>query len=96
MQHSRNSICSSRYPIVAAAATLVAAADTLSWASLVELKATAEESYVKPVRMKNGVSFFNIFVTPTAMAKLKQDSDFLANIRNSMPRSSIPAIVAIS
>ncbi len=63
-------------------------ADKASWKMLVQVKAEAEERYVKPIRMKNGVSFYNIFVTPTAMADLKQDPDFLANIRNSMPRSS--------
>lgn len=73
--------------LVAGDTTAVVADDTPSWAMLVEAKAKAEESYVKPIRMENGVSFFNVFITPTGMAKLKQDSDFLANIRNSAPRS---------
>ena len=63
------------------------ATDLPSWKMLVQIKAVAEESYVKPIRMANGVSFYNIFITPTAMALLKQDSDFLANIRNAAPRS---------
>lgn len=66
----------------AGSTSAVAADDTLSWAALVELKAVAEESYIKPIRMNGGVSFYNIFVTPTTMAKLKQDADFLANLRN--------------
>lgn len=63
-------------------------ADTPSWKALVEAKATAEESLIRPIRMNDGVSFYNVFLTPTAMAKLKQDSDFLANIRNAAPRSN--------
>lgn len=72
----------------AANTAAVDSADTPSWKMLVELKAQAEEMYVKPIRTDGGVSFFNIFMTPTAMSKLKQDSDFLANIRNSAPRSN--------
>lgn len=66
----------------------IAVADTPSWKMLVELKAMAEESYVKPLRTDNGVAMYNIFMTPTAMARLKQDTDFLANIRNAAPRSN--------
>lgn len=65
----------------------ITAADTLSWASLIELKAVAQERFVKPIRMNNGVEYYNIFVTPTCMSKLKQDPDFLANIRNTAPRT---------
>lgn len=66
----------------------VAAADTPSWKMLIEAKAAAEESYIRPMSMKDGVSFYNVFMTPTAMSKLKQDADFLANIRNAAPRSN--------
>lgn len=66
----------------------IAAADTPSWKMLVELKALAEESFVKPIRMDGGVSVYNVFMTPTALSVLKQDTDFLANIRNSAPRSN--------
>ncbi len=66
----------------------VATADTPSWKMLVEMKALAEESFVKPIRMNNGVAVYNIFMTPTAMSRLKQDADFLANIRNAAPRSN--------
>lgn len=72
----------------AGATASVAATDTPTWAMLVEIKAVAEESYIKPIRMKDGVSFYHVFMTPTALAKLKQDTDFLANIRNAAPRSN--------
>lgn len=66
----------------------VTAADRLTWSALVQLKAQAEERYVKPVRMKNGVSFYNVFVTPTVMSQLLQDADFKANLRDAAPRSN--------
>lgn len=64
----------------------VAAADTPSWAMLVELKAYAKDHYIRPIRTVNGVEFFHVFMTPQGMAKLKQDSDFLANLRSAGPR----------
>lgn len=64
----------------------IVGADYLSWATLIELKAQAQERFVKPIRMNNGVEYYNIFVTPTTMSKLKQDPDFLANIRSAGPR----------
>lgn len=72
----------------AANTAAVATDDTPSWKMLVELKAFAEESFIKPIRTNNGVAMYHIFMTPTAMAKLKMETDFIANIRNAMPRSS--------
>lgn len=74
--------------LVAGDTAAVAATDTITWDSLVKLKAEAEERYVKPVRMKDGVSFYNVFVTPTAMSQLLLDDDFKANLRNAAPRSN--------
>ena len=74
--------------LMAADTSAVDTPDTPSWKMLVEMKALAEESFVKPIRMENGVSVYHVFLTPTAMSRLKQDTDFLANIRNAAPRSS--------
>ena len=68
-------------------ATIVAA-DTPSWAMLVELKAYAEENYIKPIRTVDGVEFFNVFMTPKGIAKLLQDTDFLQNLRDAHPRTT--------
>lgn len=73
--------------LVAGDTTAVATGDTPSWAMLVELKAYAEDHHLKPIRM-DGEEFYAVFMTPKGMAKLKQDSDFLANLRNAMPRST--------
>ncbi len=66
----------------------VAADDTLSWAALVEAKALAKERYLKPARTTDGVEMYHVFVTPTAMAKLKRDSDFKSNLQYAERRSS--------
>lgn len=63
-------------------------ADTLSWEMLLDLRAVAEEDYLKPVRMESGVNVYHVFVTPTAMKSLKKDDDFKANLRNAAPRSN--------
>lgn len=55
----------------------IAAADTPSWKMLVQLKAQAVESYIKPLRGENGVQGYNVFMSPKGIAALKQDSDFL-------------------
>jgi len=65
----------------------VAAADTLSWNAIVDLKAYAKEQYVRPIRMDGGIEVFHMFVTPSQMRDLKQDSDYLDAVRNAMPRS---------
>jgi len=68
------------------ATSAVTAADTPTYNMFVQLKAYAKEAYVRGVREK-GEETFHAFLSPTAMAKLKLDPDFLANVRNAMPRS---------
>jgi N4-gp56 family major capsid protein len=63
-------------------------ADTLNWEMLIQMRAAAEEDYLKPVRMEDGVNIYHVFTTPTAMAHLKRDQDFKENLRSAMPRSN--------
>jgi len=65
----------------------LAIADTPTWEMFVELKAFAKNNYVRPIRTKDGIEFYHAFVTPDAMAKLKQDSTYLAAVKDAMPRS---------
>ena len=60
----------------------VAAADTPSWAMMVELKALAKDKYVRGIKGPGGQEFFHVFMCPQGMAKLRQDPDYLANVRN--------------
>jgi hypothetical protein len=50
------------------------------------LKAYAKEQYIRPIRANNGIEFYHIFMTPSGMAKLRQDTDYLANVRNAGAR----------
>lgn len=64
----------------------VDAADTPSWAMLVELKARAVNEYIRPIRTDDGVEVYNVFMTPDGIAKLKQESQFLAAWREAQKR----------
>ena len=57
-----------------------------SWETLIQLKAFAKDSYIRGIRAGNGEEMYHVFVTPSVMAKLKMDSNYLAAARNAMPR----------
>ena len=62
--------------------TAITANDTIGYKALVQAKAYAKEQYMRGVKGANGEEVFHVFVTPTGMARLKLDSDFLANVRS--------------
>ena len=62
--------------------TAVVAADTISYQTMVALKAFAKDNYIRGIRGAAGEEVYHLFVTPQVMADLKLDSDFLANVRN--------------
>lgn len=68
--------------LVAGDTTAVAAVDTPTWAMLVDAKAKAKEEYVRGIKGPGGQEFYHVFMTPRGMSKLRQDSDYLANVRN--------------
>lgn len=68
--------------------TALDAADTPSYAMLVELKAHAKDRRIKSLRGGNGMELYHVFMHPKALAKLKLDPDFLANVRNAGPRGN--------
>ena len=74
--------------LVAGATASVAAADTPSWAMLVELKAFAKDKYLRGMKGPGGMEFYHVFMCPQGMAKLRQDPDYLANVRNAGVRGS--------
>lgn len=59
---------------------------TPSYKMLVELKAYAKDHYVRGIRGEGNSEYYHVFMTPQGIAKLKLDSDFLANVRNAGPR----------
>lgn len=74
--------------LVAADTTAVEAADTPSYKMLVEMKAHAKDNYIRGIKGPNNQEYYHVFMTPKGMAKLKLDSDYLANLRSAGPRGS--------
>lgn len=72
--------------IVAGDTTQVAADDTPSWEMLVELKAHAVDKFIRPMRSADGVEWYNVFMCPQGIAKLKQDPNFLAAWQHAQKR----------
>ena len=72
--------------------TDVATEDVPTWAMLVEAKAYAVNTYLKPLRYNGGIEVFNVFMTPTGIARLKQDQAFLDAWKNAGVRGESNAI----
>lgn len=53
---------------------------------LVELKAKAVNSYIRPIRTDDGVEIYNVFMTPDGIAALKRDPEFIAAWREAEKR----------
>lgn len=70
-----------------AATSGVASTDTPSWNMLVQLKAYAKDRYIRGVAGEGGEETYHAFLTPQAMAKLKMDADYMANLRYSQNTS---------
>jgi N4-gp56 family major capsid protein len=61
----------------------VTAADFPGWKMFVQLKAYCKDRYIRGTGGDGGQETFHAFLTPQAMAKLKQDPDYNANLRYS-------------
>ena len=61
----------------------LAAEDTPTWAMLVQAKAYMKDNYIRGVRGEGGEEVYHVFLSPQAMAKLKLDADYMANLRHS-------------
>lgn len=66
----------------------------LTYADIVNLKAIAKTRGIKPVRSDNGNDLYHLVLHPKQFAKLKLDSDFIANIRNAGVRGDKNALFA--
>jgi len=66
--------------------TAVVAADVPTYRMLVLAKAYAKEQYIKGISGPGGQEIYHVFVTPTGMAKLKLDPDYIANVRYAFAR----------
>jgi N4-gp56 family major capsid protein len=72
--------------LVAGDTTQVDPADTPSWKMLVDAKAYAVDTFLKPMRSVDGVEVYNVFMTPKGIARLKKDSDFLEAWKHAQTR----------
>ena len=66
----------------------VLATDTPTWAMFVQLKAYAKDQYMRGIKGAGGDEVYHAFLTPQAMARLKLDPDYMANVRHAQKRSS--------
>lgn len=73
--------------------TAVTTADTITYRTLVELKAYAKDNYIRGIKT-GSEEVYHMFVTPGQMATLKLNSDFLANVRNAGVRGSENSLFA--
>ena len=59
-----------------AGTNLIDATDLPTWDMIMQLKAFAEEHYIRPVSTDDGVEVYTLFLHPAQMAALKQDTKF--------------------
>jgi N4-gp56 family major capsid protein len=73
--------------LVAGDTTAVTVAKSFpTYKMLVEMRATAEVSKLKPISGQGGDELYHVFLHPFAFAKLRMDSDYLANVRSAGTR----------
>lgn len=72
--------------VASATGSLVAGAvgtgDYPTYKMIVDLKAKAKDKFIRGVKGTGGEEVYHLLMTPQGMARLKMDSDFLANVRN--------------
>ena len=79
---------SGTYTLQAGDTSQVAAADTPTWEMLVLAKAYMKDNYIRGIKGPGGQEYYHVFMSPQGIAKLKQDSTFLANLQNAGPRGA--------
>lgn len=65
------------------------AGDTITWETLVRMREEAKNGYIRGLRPQGGMDeMFHVFMTPTCMANLKMDNDYMLNLRHSTQAST--------
>jgi N4-gp56 family major capsid protein len=72
--------------VIGGTTSAIVAADKPSWNLFVQAKAYAKDNYIRGVKEKGGEETYHIFLSPTAMADLKLDPDYMLNVRHAQPR----------
>lgn len=73
--------------LVAGDTAAVAAADTLTYAAMVDICTYAKTHYIKPLNA-NGKEYYIVFCRPEALAQLKKDDDYQRAVVTGLPRST--------
>lgn len=66
----------------------LASADVPTWNMFIQARAFLKDEYVRGIRSEGGDEFYHVFMTPQAIARLKEDSVYVENVRNAQPRSN--------
>lgn len=66
----------------------IVAGDYPMWEMFVQLKAYAKDRYIRGVGNSGGEETYHAFLTPQAMAKLKQDATYNLNLRHSQSKDA--------
>jgi len=57
--------------------------DLIEWETLVRMREQAKNGYIRGLRPQGGMDeLFHVFMTPTCMANLKMDNDYMLNLRH--------------
>jgi N4-gp56 family major capsid protein len=80
--------------IIAGDTTALVAGDKLKYKHIVNLKAYAKDQYIRGIRGAGNQETYHMFVTPSQMANLKLDADFIANVRNAGVRGASNSLFA--
>lgn len=72
--------------LVSGDTSAVDVADLPTWEMLVDMKAAAVNSYIRPLRSDDGVEVYNVFMCPDGISALKKDKDFIAAWREAEKR----------
>ncbi len=70
------------------ATSSITTADTPSWDMIVNLKAYAKDQFLRGMKENGGEETFHLFLTPQAVARLKNDDKYLQAQRLALPRSA--------
>jgi len=61
----------------------LATTDKIKWETLVRMREQAKKGYIRGLKMQSGMNeLFHVFMTPTCMANLKMDNDYMLNLRH--------------
>lgn len=86
-RHFRWSAATTPGAWVAGDTAAVEAGDLITYESLVWAKAMAKDKYIRGIKTGAGEEVFHVFLTPTAMAQLRLDDNYIQNVRHAGPRS---------